>query len=582
MLDIESGASTVLFEDASYSEPVWVGDDSFLFLKSNDKGSTSILLGQASRPGSVPIEVAAFEYALSTFKILKLENGNIAFALTGKVTPSGDPVTPEYTESKAKASHSSARVYTKLFVRHWDSYVTEERSTIFYGLLKHDENTSSGSKAFTLSGSKLRNLLRGTSLESPVPTFGGTGDFDLGPHGIAFVSRDPDHNDALTTITNLYFVPLESYDDETTSPSGPLLVKTGHLGGYSASPTFSPDGSKLVFTRMESKQYESDKPRLLLLPDIGKFVSAYGTTDDSSDVIEYYATDDGKGGWDARPESILWNGDGSELFVTAESHGRNVLFRLPSSPKTASAFGLPHIVIGGHESVSVASGDLRVPVHHEGAHHDDAFKPLQGHGSVADVRLLGKDCSKLLVTMTSQVDNSLYTIIDPGTKPNLSSPSETKPYTMDVVSSQSRHGSTFGLSRSQLGEIWFQGAGDYKVHALVVRPSNFYAEENKGKKYPLALLIHGGPQGAWMDSWSTRWNPAVFAEQGYVVVAPNPTGSTSYGMAFQDGIQNEWGGRPYQDLVKCVDYIEQSMPYVDMSRAVALGASYGGYMISTS
>ncbi|KIH86993.1 hypothetical protein SPBR_08154 [Sporothrix brasiliensis 5110] len=579
VLDIESGGSTLLYEDANYSEPVWIDEDAFFFLKTGDKGVTSLLLGRASRPAAEPIEIHNFGHSLSNLQILKLKDSTIAIALTGLATPSGDPYTPELAESKEKQSHSSARVYTKLFVRHWDVYVTAETSTIWYGLIENYGSAAPGSDSYALSGGQLTNLLRDTGLESPVPTFGGTGDFALGPNGIAFVSRDPDHNDALTTITNLYYVPLNTYAAVATPPPKPLLVKTGNLQGYSGRPTFSPDGSKIAFTRMQSKQYESDKSRLLLLSDVDTFASEYGTSGNDSDVTEFYATDDGKGGWDARPESILWNGDGSELFVTAEHKARNALFRLPSSPSAAATFGLPHIFIGGHEFVSADDTDLQTRIR-LGDPRAEAFQPLRGHGSVVDVHRLGTSRSKLFVTMSSQVDNSLYTIVDPGLLPNYPFPSKAERYTMDVVSSQSRHGSTFGLSRNQLGEIWFQGAGDYKIHALVVRPSNFYAEENKGKKWPLALLIHGGPQGAWADSWSTRWNPAVFAEQGYIVVTPNPTGSTSYGMSLQDGIQNNWGGRPYEDIVKCVDYVEQNLPYVDMSRAVAAGASYGGYMIN--
>jgi dipeptidyl aminopeptidase/acylaminoacyl peptidase len=114
------------------------------------------------------------------------------------------------------------------------------------------------------------------------------------------------------------------------------------------------------------------------------------------------------------------------------------------------------------------------------------------------------------------------------------------------------------------------------VHAWVVKPSNFSSD----KKYPLAYLIHGGPQGAWEDSWSTRWNPAVFAEQGYVVICPNPTGSTSYGQAFTDAIQGQWGGLPYEDIVLGFDWIKKNVKYADTERAVALGASYGGYMMN--
>lgn len=110
----------------------------------------------------------------------------------------------------------------------------------------------------------------------------------------------------------------------------------------------------------------------------------------------------------------------------------------------------------------------------------------------------------------------------------------------------------------------------------MVKPSTF----DPSKKYPLAYLIHGGPQGAWNDQWSTRWNPAVFAEQGYVVITPNPTGSTGYGQAFTDAIKESWGGRPYEDLVAGFEYIKSNLSYVDTDRAVALGASYGGYMMN--
>lgn len=71
----------------------------------------------------------------------------------------------------------------------------------------------------------------------------------------------------------------------------------------------------------------------------------------------------------------------------------------------------------------------------------------------------------------------------------------------------------------------------------MIYPENF----DKSKSYPLLYYIHGGPQSSWLDSWSTRWNPKVFADQGYVVVAPNPTGSSGFGDALQDAIQNQWG-----------------------------------------
>jgi len=109
-----------------------------------------------------------------------------------------------------------------------------------------------------------------------------------------------------------------------------------------------------------------------------------------------------------------------------------------------------------------------------------------------------------------------------------------------------------------------------------MKPSNFKSE----RKYPLAYIIHGGPQGAWGDQWSTRWNPAVFAEQGYVVITPNPTGSTGYGQGFTDAIRLEWGGKPYEDLVKGFKFIKENLDFVDTDKTVGLGASYGGYMMN--
>jgi dipeptidyl aminopeptidase/acylaminoacyl peptidase len=176
-----------------------------------------------------------------------------------------------------------------------------------------------------------------------------------------------------------------------------------------------------------------------------------------------------------------------------------------------------------------------------------------------DVRPLKN--GKLFITATNFIDNSLFYTLD-------SSRTFVPP---TIVSSNSKLGSAFGLSEKQIGEIRFRGANQ-DVHAWVIKPSNF----TEGVKYPLAYLIHGGPQGAWSNSWSTRWNPAVFAEQGYVVVCPNPTGSTGYGQEFCDAIKNQWGGFPYEDLVCGFNYIESSVEYIDTTRAVALGASYGG------
>ena len=96
-------------------------------------------------------------------------------------------------------------------------------------------------------------------------------------------------------------------------------------------------------------------------------------------------------------------------------------------------------------------------------------------------------------------------------------------------------------------ELWTTGAEEWPVHSWVLLPPGF--KNHSKAAYPLAFFVHGGPQGAWEDAWSTRWNPALFAARGYVVVAVNPTGSTGYGQEFCDRIKENWGGAPFKDLL---------------------------------
>ncbi len=124
--------------------------------------------------------------------------------------------------------------------------------------------------------------------------------------------------------------------------------------------------------------------------------------------------------------------------------------------------------------------------------------------------------------------------------------------------------------------FWFEGAEGAKVHGMLLRPPNFDAS----KKYPMLLLVHGGPQEAWDDTWGYRWNPQVFAAQGYVVVMINPRGSTGYGQKFTDEINGDWGGKVFVDLIKGVDYMLAKYPFVDGTRMAAAGGSYGGYMMN--
>lgn len=444
--------------------------------------------------------------SVSGVKIAFLGNGSYAFTVTGNSNPDGSI----YNSEEAITSQTTGRLYGAIFVRHWDSYITPQRQTIFYGSLKKD-----GSQ-YALS--KVVNVLKGTNLESPVPQFGSTDNFDVSSSGIAFVSKDPVLQPAIFTKINAYFVPLTDFT--VASPPSPIQIQTSGFNGQATSPVFSPDGKQLAFLRRKSVQYESDKLQLFVLTDVAE----------PNSTINALPTADQKGAWDRSPSSVFWSPDGKTLYLTAEEHGRVALFTLEPPSVTANSSSLPKKVF------------------YDGA--ISSAYPL----SNGDVFISGSNL----------VDNSIYFHYDSTSGKS------------NVLSSNAKNGTVFGLSRSQISEIWYPGAAEgTQIHAWVFKPSNFSATQ----KYPLAYLIHGGPQGSWEDSWSTRWNPAVFAEQGYVVVAPNPTGSTGYGQGLTDAIQGEWGGLPYEDIVLGFQYIEENLDYVDTSRAVELGASYGGKQV---
>ena len=516
VLQLDNALSTLITNDPDASEPNWLGDgNQIVWLKGGKKGHTQLVQGNADTAGEGYV-IADIPGSISDVKLKVLEDGKVAIAAAGTTRPDGQLYNAEAEPKK----YTSGRVYDNVIVRHWDQYLTPNRNAIWYGLLQKSTPQSSTSEGkYVLSN--LTNALKGTRLESPIPPFGGTDSFDISSTGISFVAKDPKRGPSTSTKSDFYYVPISNF---TESPSSaPQRVEVDGLEGASSSPVLSPDGKAAVFLQMKEDGYESDKNLVIYVPNFNELSTA----------IEILKSEDGKGRWDRSPSAVSWSVDGKSLYLQAQEDGKEILFRLNISGETTKIDALP--------------------------------EALTDSGSVADFRPLAADSSLLFVSGSNFVDNSVYSILDP------SDPSKAR-----QVSSHSRNGTAFGLSKDQISDIWFKGSGDYQVHAWVIKPSNF----TQGKKYPLAYLIHGGPQGAWVDQWSTRWNPAVFAEQGYVVITPNPTGSTGYGQAFCDAIQRSWGGLPYEDLVQGFNYIKANLSYIDTTRAVALGASYGGYMMN--
>ncbi|PLB48971.1 alanyl dipeptidyl peptidase [Aspergillus steynii IBT 23096] len=230
--------------------------------------------------------------------------------------------------------------------------------------------------------------------------------------------------------------------------------------------------------------------------------------------------------WDRSPDTAKWL-DKKNLIIGSEDQGRQRLFSIP-----------------------VNAGD--------------EFKPknFTNNGAASSYYVLPD--STILVTGSAIWTNwNVY----------LASPK--KGVIKTLVSANEIDAELKGLGPADVDEFYYKGNWT-DIQAFVIYPQNF----DKSKKYPLVYYIHGGPQGSWADSWSTRWNPKVFADQGYVVVAPNPTGSTGWGDELTDAIQNNWGGAPYDDLVKGWEYVRDNLDFVDTDNGVAAGASYGGFMIN--
>ena len=514
-LNIATGQSTLITNEEKASEPNWIGDgNEILWLKSDEKGVTQLIIGRADEVGESYV-AGIVTAPISDVKLNIVDEDRVAIALVAKASPDGSLFNPEDQPKK----YTTGMLYDSLMVRHWDKYVTPNKNAIWHGILHKAKPHITESKGRYSLGN-LTNVLKGSRLESPIAPFGGQDNFDLSADVIGFVAKDPDLNLATNTKSNLYFVKVQN-SIQGPSYSAPIMVEHDGFKGASTCPVLSPNGKGAAWLQMKENGYESDKNRILLGPDLSV----------PSPTIEILKAADGKSLWDRSPGSVSWSNDGRALFLVAEDEGTSRLFKL-----------------------EIPDGfDPELP------------KPLTPKaGYINDIRSLAADSSQLFISGSSLIDDSIYTILDP------SSSTEAK-----VVSSNSHNGSFFGLSQNQITDIWFDGSSQH-VHAWVVKPSNFDSK----KKYPLAYLIHGGPQGAWGDQWSTRWNPAVFAEQGYVVIAPNPTGSTGYGQGFTDAITDSWGGLPYEDLVKGFEYIRDNVEYVDTERAVALGASYGGYMMN--
>ena len=287
--------------------------------------------------------------------------------------------------------------------------------------------------------------------------------------------------------------------------------------GSDSTPLYSPDGRWLAWRMQKRAGYESDQFRLVVYDR---------KTGDIRNLTEDF---------DQWVETIAWSPDSQTIYFTSENKGEAPIYRLDLAAATA-------------------------PVSAAGIRANAIQEITRGVNDDLSVTPDGK--TLVFSRLSAQAPNEVY-------KMDLT----------DKKAEQLTHLNDSTLSRIDMQPVesfWFAGAGGTKVQGFLVKPPRF----NKDAKYPVKFLIHGGPQGQWGDEWSYRWNAELFAADGYVVIMVNPRGSTGYGQAFVDGVNKDWGGKPYIDLMNGLDYAEKTYSFIDKSRECALGASYGGYMIN--
>jgi dipeptidyl aminopeptidase/acylaminoacyl peptidase len=226
--------------------------------------------------------------------------------------------------------------------------------------------------------------------------------------------------------------------------------------------------------------------------------------------------------WDRSPSEIVWSADGRTIYSTADHLGQHALF-----------------------AIDVATGQVRTVI---------------GEGHVTSPGL-ARD--RLVVAIDHlRAPAELHTVAASGTG-------------LRAIT-QVNASRVAGLAFGEPEQITFKGWNDETVYAWTVKPVGFTA----GQKYPVAFLVHGGPQGSFSNDFHYRWNPQIYAAAGYGVVMVDFHGSTGYGQAFTDAINGDWGGKPLVDLQKGLDAALARFAWLDGDRVCALGASFGGYMIN--
>jgi len=342
--------------------------------------------------------------------------------------------------------------------------------------------------------------------------------FDFAPDSNEIVfARNTDKVEATSTNNDLFIVSVSG---------GEAKRITGNNPGSDTTPRYSADGKYIAYRSQTRNGYEADRFRLML------YDRKAGTSKELST------------GFDRWVGELVWAPDSQNIFIVAEDRGRELI-------GVASINGgvKPLIANTASNGISLSSDGKTLAFT-----RSRVTMPAEVFAANSD----GTGARQL-----TQTNAALLAQLDLNPAEDFEYEGAKTPVVRTAKLGKLKASADIGPGKAAM------------IHGFIVKPPQF----DKTKKYPMVLLIHGGPQGAWLDSWGYRWNYQMWAARGYVTVMINPHGSTGYGQAFTEQISGEWGGAVYEDLMKGVDHVIK-LGYVDPNRIGAAGGSYGGYMVN--
>jgi dipeptidyl aminopeptidase/acylaminoacyl peptidase len=357
------------------------------------------------------------------------------------------------------------------------------------------------------------------NLDAPPIALGSDRDYDFSPDGreIAFV-MNPDGVVARSTNNCIFVQRIRGLEMDGEAEC------VSNSEACDCHPRYAPDGSCIYYLAMDRPGYEADKNR----------IKAYDRKRKSTAVsLERF---------DRSPHAFEADGAGGILFA-AQDRGRVSLYRLDLRANRVRqlTFGTTNSLfrrIPGSNDLLVGRESTTAPLDLYRLTPDRGIAPFLGAGDAPD--WIPRDAGAAARRLT-------------------------------------RHGDVLARVRmNEAEEFWYPGAGETPIHGFLVRPPSF----REGKKYPLILLLHGGPQSAFLDQFHYRWNAQLFAARGAVVAMLNPRGSTGFGQRFSDQISRDWGGRCFEDIRLGVDLILRKYRFIDGNRMAAAGASFGGFLVN--